>query len=160
MGPLLILEAIMRLQMEHSVRFYQASTALLFGNTTISPQTETTPFYPRSPYAVAKLFAHAITVNYREAYGVFACNGILFTHESPKRPSSYVTRKITQAVAKISLGQQDTLYLGNLNAMRDWGHAKDFCEAQWLMLQQQIPDDYVIATGEQHSVREFVELAF
>ncbi len=159
-GALVILEAIMRLQMERSVKFYQASTALLFGNTEISPQTETTPFYPRSPYAVAKLFAHAITINYREAYGLYACNGILFTHESPRRPASFVTRKITQAVAKIHLGQQEKLFLGNLNAMRDWGHAQDYCEAQWLMLQQTTAHDYVIATGEQHSVREFVELAF
>ena len=159
-GTLRILEAIKILGLEKKTRFYQASTSELYGKVQEIPQKETTPFYPRSPYAVAKLYAHWITVNYREAYDMFACNGILFNHESPIRGETFVTRKITRAVARIKLGLQKKLYLGNLDAKRDWGHAKDFVEAQWLILQQDKPDDYVIATGEQHSVREFVEISF
>jgi GDPmannose 4,6-dehydratase len=145
--------------MEKSVRFYQASTSELYGLVRETPQRETTPFYPRSPYAAAKLYAYWITVNYREAYGIFACNGILFNHESPVRGELFVTRKITRALARIKCGLQDCLYLGNLNARRDWGHARDFVEAQWLILQHSMPEDFVIATGEQHSIREFVQLA-
>ncbi len=159
LGALRILEAIRILGLEKTCRYYQASTSELYGKVRETPQTETTPFYPRSPYAVAKLYAYWITVNYREAYGIFGCNGILFNHESPVRGETFVTRKITRALARIKLGLQDCLYLGNLNARRDWGHAKDYVEMQWLMLQQAKPEDYVIATGEQHSVREFVEEA-
>jgi GDPmannose 4,6-dehydratase len=159
LGCLRILEAVRILGMEKTTRFYQASTSELYGLVQETPQTETTPFYPRSPYAVAKLYAYWITVNYREAYGLYACNGILFNHESPVRGETFVTRKITRALARIKAGLQDCLYLGNLGALRDWGHARDFVEMQWLMLQQAAPEDYVIATGEQHSVREFVELA-
>lgn len=145
--------------MDKSVRFYQASTSELFGLVREIPQNETTPFYPRSPYAAAKLYAYWITVNYREAYGMYACNGILFNHESPIRGELFVTRKITRALARIKCGFQDCLYLGSLNSKRDWGHARDYVEAQWLMLQQPAPEDFVIATGEQRSVREFVEVA-
>jgi GDPmannose 4,6-dehydratase len=159
LGPLRLLEAIRILRMQDKARFYQASTSELYGLVQETPQKETTPFYPRSPYAVAKLYAYWITVNYREAYGLYACNGILFNHESPVRGETFVTRKITRALARIKLGLQDKLYLGNINARRDWGHARDYVEMQWLMLQQDKPEDYVIATGEQHSVREFVELA-
>ena len=159
LGTLRILEAIRILGLEKKTRFYQASTSELYGLVQETPQTEKTPFYPRSPYACAKLYGYWITVNYREAYGMFACNGILFNHESPIRGETFVTRKITRALARIKLGLQDCLYLGNLDARRDWGHAKDYVEMQWLMLQQDQPDDYVIATGEQHSVREFVQLA-
>lgn len=158
-GPLRILEAIRLLGLEQKTRFYQASTSELYGLVQESPQSETTPFYPRSPYAVAKLYAYWITVNYREAYGIFACNGILFNHESPIRGENFVTRKITRALARIKLGLQQHLYLGNLNALRDWGHAKDYVEMQWLMLQQDIPEDFVIATGVQYSVRDFVTIA-
>jgi GDPmannose 4,6-dehydratase len=158
-GCLRVLEAIRILGMEKTARFYQASTSELYGLVQETPQTETTPFYPRSPYAVAKLYAYWITVNYREAYGMYACNGILFNHESPVRGETFVTRKITRALARISIGLQDCLYLGNMDALRDWGHAKDYVEMQWLMLQQAQPEDFVIATGEQHSVREFVALA-
>lgn len=157
LGVLRLLEAIRILGLK--AKFYQASTSELFGKVQEIPQKETTPFYPRSPYAVAKLYGYWITRNYREAYGLFATNGILFNHESPLRGEHFVTRKITQALAKIHLGLQDTLYLGNLNAKRDWGHAEDAVEMQWLILQQEKPDDYVIATGEEHSVREFVTLA-
>ncbi len=157
LGALRILEAIRILGLTKKTRFYQASTSELYGLVQETPQKETTPFYPRSPYAVAKLYAYWITVNYREAYGIYACNGILFNHESPIRGETFVTRKITRALARIKLGLQKCLYLGNLNAKRDWGHAKDYVEMQWLMLQQQAPEDFVIATGEQHSVREFVE---
>ncbi|WMW23506.1 GDP-mannose 4,6-dehydratase [Methanolobus mangrovi] len=160
LGTLRILEAIRILGMEKKTKFYQASTSELYGKVQEIPQSETTPFYPRSPYAAAKLYAYWITVNYREAYNMFACNGILFNHESPIRGETFVTRKITMAVAKIKKGLQDKLYLGNLDAKRDWGFAGDYVEAMWLMLQQDEPDDYVIATGETHSVREFVELAF
>lgn len=160
LGTLRMLEAIRILGLDKTARFYQASTSELFGKVQETPQTERTPFYPRSPYAVAKLYAYWITVNYREAYGLYACNGILFNHESPIRGETFVTRKITRAVARIVLGLQDKLYLGNLDARRDWGHARDFIEAQWLMLQQEQPEDFVIATGEQHSVREFVQIAF
>lgn len=160
LGTLRILEAIRILGMAKKVRFYQASTSELYGKVQEIPQKETTPFYPRSPYGVAKLYAYWITVNYREAYDIFACNGILFNHESPLRGETFVTRKITRAVARIKLGLQDKLYLGNLDSKRDWGHARDFVEAQWLILQQDQPDDYVIATGEQYSVREFVDAAF
>ena len=160
LGTLRILEAIRILGLEKSARFYQASTSELYGKVQESPQTESTPFYPRSPYAVAKLYAYWITVNYREAYGMFACNGILFNHESPSRGETFVTRKITRAVARIALGLQERLYLGNLDALRDWGHARDFVAAQWLMLQQEEPDDFVVATGKQHSVREFVQISF
>jgi GDPmannose 4,6-dehydratase len=158
LGALRILEAIRILRLEKKARFYQASTSELYGLVQEVPQKETTPFYPRSPYAAAKLYAYWITVNYREAYGMYACNGILFNHESPVRGETFVTRKITRALARIKLGLQSCLYLGNLNALRDWGHAKDYVEAQWLMLQQHKPDDFVIATGEQHSVRDFVEI--
>jgi len=160
LGALRLLEAIRILKMEDKVRFYQASTSELYGKVQEIPQNEKTPFYPRSPYAAAKLYAYWITVNYREAYGIFACNGILFNHESPIRGETFVTRKITRAAARIRLGLQKKLYLGNLNARRDWGHAKDYVEGMWLMLQQSEPDDYVLATGETHSVREFVEKAF
>ncbi len=160
LGPLRLLEAIRILGLEKKTRFYQASTSELYGLVQEVPQRETTPFYPRSPYAVAKLYAYWICINYREAYNLFACNGILFNHESPRRGETFVTRKITQAVAKIYLGLQDCLYLGNLSAKRDWGHARDYVEAQWLMLQQDNPEDYVIATGKQHSVREFAERSF
>lgn len=159
LGTLRILEAIRILGLEKKTRFYQASTSELYGLVQETPQTEKTPFYPRSPYAVAKLYAYWITVNYREAYGLYACNGILFNHESPIRGENFVTRKITRALARIKLGLQDRLYLGNLNALRDWGHAADYVEMQWLMLQQDQAEDFVIATGEQHSVREFVEIA-
>lgn len=159
-GTLRLLEAVRTLGLTDKTRFYQASTSELFGKTQEVPQKETTPFYPRSPYAAAKLYAYWITVNYREAYNMFACNGLLFNHESPLRGETFVTRKITMGVARIKLGLQDTLYLGNLNAKRDWGYAGDYIEAMWLMLQQDLPDDYVIATGTTHSVREFVELAF
>ena len=158
-GTLRLLEAIRILGLGEKTRFYQASTSELYGKVVETPQSETTPFHPRSPYGVAKLYAHWITVNYREAYGFFACNGILFNHESPIRGETFVTRKITRALAHISLGSQACLFLGNLNAKRDWGHSRDYVEAQWLILQQDRPRDYVIATGEQHSVREFVTLA-
>ena len=160
LGTLRLLEAIRMLGLEKKTRFYQASSSELYGKVQETPQTEHTPFYPRSPYACAKLYAYWCTVNYREAYGIFACNGILFNHESPLRGETFVSRKITRAVARIVLGLQEKLYLGNLDAMRDWGHAKDFVRAQWLILQQDQPDDYVIATGEQHSVRDFCERAF
>lgn len=160
LGTLRILEAIRILDMASTTKFYQASTSELFGNRQRIPQNEATPFYPRSPYAAAKLYGYWITINYREAYGIFACNGILFNHESPLRGETFVTRKITRAIARIKYGLQEVLYLGNLNAKRDWGHAQDYVKAMWLMLQQDNPDDYVIATGETHSVREFVELAF
>jgi GDPmannose 4,6-dehydratase len=159
LGTLRLLDAIRVLGLERHVRFYQASTSELFGLVGESPQTERTPFHPRSPYGVAKLFAYWITVNYREAYGMYACNGILFNHESPVRGETFVTRKITRALARIKLGLQDCLYLGNLEARRDWGHARDYVEMQWLMLQQDKAEDFVIATGEQHSIREFVEAA-
>lgn len=159
LGALRILEAIRILGMEKKTRFYQASTSELYGLVQEIPQKETTPFYPRSPYAVAKLYAYWITVNYREAYGMYACNGILFNHESPNRGETFVTRKITRALARIKLGLQDCLYLGNLNAKRDWGHARDYVEMQWLMLQQDVPEDFVIATGVQYSVRDFVNAA-
>ena len=159
LGTLRLLEAMRILGLEKKTRFYQASTSELFGMVQQTPQTETTPFYPRSPYGVAKLYAYWITVNYREAYGMYACNGILFNHESPIRGETFVTRKITRALARIVLGLQDCLFLGNLDARRDWGHAKDFVRMQWMMLQQDQPEDFVIATGEQHSVREFVEIA-
>ncbi len=158
LGTLRILEAIRILGLERRTRFYQASTSELYGQVQETPQTESTPFYPRSPYAAAKLYAYWITKNYREAYGMYACNGILFNHESPRRGETFVTRKITRALARISLGLQDCLYLGNMDAKRDWGHAKDYVQMQWLMLQQDEPEDFVIATGEQHSVREFVEV--
>jgi len=160
LGTLRLLEAIRILGLTEKTRFYQASTSELYGLAQEVPQRETTPFYPRSPYAAAKLYAYWITVNYREAYRLYACNGILFNHESPLRGETFVTRKITRAAARIRLGLQDRLYLGNLDAKRDWGHAKDYVKAMWLMLQQELPDDFVIATGETHSVREFVELAF
>jgi len=160
MGPLRLLEAIRILGMETKTRFYQASTSELYGLVQEVPQRETTPFYPRSPYAVAKLYAYWIAVNYREAYNIFACNGILFNHESPIRGETFVTRKITRAVAAISAGLQDDLYLGNLDSLRDWGHARDYVEGMWRILQQPEPDDFVLATGEAHSVREFVERAF
>ncbi|OPY77355.1 MAG: GDP-mannose 4,6-dehydratase [Syntrophorhabdus sp. PtaU1.Bin153] len=159
LGTLRILEAIRILGLEKKTRFYQASTSELFGKVQEIPQKETTPFYPRSPYAVAKLYAFWITVNYREAYGIYACNGILFNHESPVRGETFVTRKITRALARIKLGLQNTLYLGNLDAKRDWGHARDYVEMQWLMLQQEKPDDFVIATGVQYSVRDFINAA-
>jgi GDPmannose 4,6-dehydratase len=159
LGALRILEALRILRLESTTRFYQASTSELYGLVQEVPQTEKTPFYPRSPYAVAKLYAYWITVNYRESYGMFACNGILFNHESPLRGETFVTRKITRALARIKLGVQSCLYLGNMNAKRDWGHARDYVEMQWLMLQQNKPEDFVIATGRQHSVREFVTLA-
>jgi GDPmannose 4,6-dehydratase len=159
LGTLRLLEAIRILGLASRTKFYQASTSELYGLVQEIPQKETTPFYPRSPYAVAKLYAYWITVNYREAYGIYACNGILFNHESPRRGETFVTRKITRALARIHLKHQDRLYLGNLDSLRDWGHAKDYVEMQWLMLQQEKPEDFVIATGEQHSVREFVEIA-
>ena len=159
LGTLRILEAIRILGLERTTRFYQASTSEMFGLVGESPQTESTPFYPRSPYGAAKVYAYWITVNYREAYGLFASNGILFNHESPVRGETFVTRKITRGLARIQLGLEQCIYLGNLDALRDWGHAKDFVRAQWLILQQETPDDFVIATGEQHSVREFVEVA-
>ena len=159
MGTLRILEAIRILGLEKKTRFYQASTSELYGLVQETPQKETTPFYPRSPYAVAKMYAYWITVNYREAYGMYACNGILFNHESPQRGETFVTRKITRALARIALGLQDCLYLGNLSALRDWGHARDYVEMQWLMLQQEVADDFVIATGVQYSVRQFVDFA-
>jgi len=159
LGTLRLLEAIRILKLEKKTKFYQASTSELYGDVQEIPQTEKTPFYPRSPYGVAKLYAYWIAVNYREAYGIFACNGILFNHESPVRGETFVTRKITRALAKIKLGLQKELYLGNLDARRDWGHAKDFVEAQWLMLQQQLPEDFVIATGKQYSVRDFINEA-
>src|SRR4249920_1442292 len=158
-GTLRVLEAIRILGLDKKTRFYQASSSELYGLVRETPQRETTPFYPRSPYGVAKLYAYWITVNYREAYGMYACNGILFNHESPIRGETFVTRKITRALSRIKLGLQDCLYLGNLDSKRDWGHARDYVEAQWLMLQQDKPEDFVIATGEQHSVREFVERA-
>jgi GDPmannose 4,6-dehydratase len=158
LGTLRLLEAIRILGLKKQTRFYQASTSELFGKVAETPQTEKTPFYPRSPYAVAKLYAYWITVNYREAYGMYACNGILFNHESPLRGETFVTRKITRAMARIKLGLQDCLYLGNLGALRDWGHAKDYVEMQWLMLQQDEPDDFVIATGKQYSVRDFARM--
>jgi GDPmannose 4,6-dehydratase len=160
LGTLRLLEAIRILNMKDRVRFYQASTSELYGKVQETPQRETTPFYPRSPYGAAKLYAYWITVNYREAYGFYACNGILFNHEGPTRGETFVTRKITRAVAAIHLGRQQRLDIGNLDAKRDWGHARDFTEGMWLMLQQPEPDDYVLATGEAHSVREFIELAF
>ena len=160
LGTLRLLDAIRILHLENKTKFYQASTSELYGNVQEIPQKETTSFCPRSPYAIAKLYAYWITINYREAYGIFACNGILFNHESPVRGETFVTRKITMAAAKIKYGIQETLYLGNLDAKRDWGFAKDYVEAMWLMLQQEKPDDYVIATGETYSVREFAELAF
>ena len=159
LGTLRILEAIRILKLEKKTKFYQASTSELYGAVVQSPQNEKTPFYPRSPYGVAKLYAYWITINYREAYGIYACNGILFNHESPVRGETFVTRKITRALARIKLGVQKKLYLGNLNALRDWGHAKDFVEAQWLMLQQETPEDFVIATGKQYSVRDFINIA-
>lgn len=160
LGTLRLLEAIRVLGLSEKTRYYQASTSELYGKVTETPQRETTPFYPRSPYAAAKLYAYWITVNYREAYQMYACNGILFNHESPVRGETFVTRKITRAVARIKLGMEDNLYLGNLNALRDWGFAGDYVRAMWLMLQQEKPDDYVVASGEAHSVREFVEAAF
>src|SRR6266513_658452 len=160
LGTLRMLEAIRILGMQRHVRFYQASTSELYGLVREAPQRETTPFYPRSPYAVAKLYAYWITVNYREAYGMHASNGILFNHEGPTRGETFVTRKITRAVAAIECGMQQTVYLGNLDARRDWGHARDYVEGMWLMVQQDEPDDYVLATGESHSVREFVEKDF
>ena len=160
LGTLRLLEALRILNLEKKCRFYQASTSEMYGKVREVPQTETTPFYPQSPYGAAKVYAYWICVNYREAYGIYACNGILFNHESPIRGETFVTRKITRAVSRIHLGLQDRIFLGNLNARRDWGHAKDYVEAQWLILQQPEPDDYVIASGEQHSVREFVEMAF
>ena len=159
LGALRLLEAIRILGLEKKTKFYQASTSELYGLVQETPQTETTPFYPRSPYAVAKMYAYWITVNYREAYGIYACNGILFNHESPLRGETFVTRKITRALARINLGLQDCLYLGNLDALRDWGHAKDYVEMQWMMLQQEEPEDFVIATGVQYSVRDFVNSA-
>ena len=158
-GTLRLLEAIRICGLEEKTRFYQASTSELYGLVQEAPQKETTPFHPRSPYAVAKLYAYWITVNYREAYGIYACNGILFNHESPLRGETFVTRKITRAISRIAQGMQDCLYLGNLSALRDWGHARDYVEMQWLMLQQPDPEDYVIATGEQYSVRQFVEFS-
>lgn len=160
LGTLRLLEALRILNLGAKTRFYQASTSELYGKVQEIPQSESTPFYPRSPYAAAKLYSYWITVNYREAYKLYACNGILFNHESPIRGETFVTRKITRAVARIKLGLQERIHLGNLNAKRDWGHARDYVQAMWLMLQQDQPDDYVIATGETHSVREFVELAF
>jgi GDPmannose 4,6-dehydratase len=159
LGTLRLLEAIRILNRINKTRFYQASTSELYGRVQETPQTETTPFYPRSPYGVAKLYAYWITVNYREAYGMYACNGILFNHESPIRGETFVSRKITRAMARIRKGLQKKLYIGNLDARRDWGHARDYVEMQWLMLQQDQPDDYVISTGQQHSVREFIEMA-
>ena len=157
LGTLRLLEAIRILGLEKKTRFYQASSSELFGKVTETPQSETTPFYPRSPYAVAKLYAYWITVNYREAYGMFACNGIQFNHESPYRGETFVTRKITRALSRIKVGSQDCLYLGNLDAKRDWGHARDYVEMQWMILQQDVPEDFVVATGVQNSVRDFVD---
>jgi GDPmannose 4,6-dehydratase len=159
LGALRILEAIRILHLEKKTKYYQASTSELYGLTKESPQSENTPFYPRSPYASAKLYAYWIVVNYREAYGIYACNGILFNHESPTRGETFVTRKITISLTRIKLGLQQTLYLGNLNSMRDWGHARDYVEAQWLMMQQKNPEDFVIATGRQYSIRDFINLA-
>ncbi|WP_158747914.1 GDP-mannose 4,6-dehydratase [Acidobacterium sp. S8] len=159
LGTLRLLEALRILGLEKKTRFYQASTSELYGLVQEIPQKETTPFYPRSPYAAAKLYAYWITVNYREAYGIFACNGILFNHESPLRGETFVTRKITRALARIKVGLQDTLYLGNIDALRDWGHARDYVQMMWLMLQQEFPQDYVIATGQQYSVRDFINAA-
>jgi GDPmannose 4,6-dehydratase len=159
-GALRILESIRTLGLESKTRFYQASSSELFGKVIETPQKETTPFYPRSPYAAAKLYAYWVTVNYREAYGIYACNGILFNHESPVRGETFVTRKITRALSRISLNLQKTLYLGNLNAIRDWGHAQDYVEMQWMMLQQDLPEDYCIASGKNHSVRDFVNIAW
>lgn len=159
LGALRILEAIRILGLEKKTRFYQASTSELYGKVLETPQKETTPFYPRSPYAAAKLYAYWITVNYREAYGIYGCNGILFNHESPLRGETFVTRKITRGLTRIAVGLQDCLYMGNINALRDWGHARDYVEMQWLMLQQSEADDYVIATGRQYSVRQFIELS-
>ena len=159
LGPLRLLEAIRILGLEKKTRFYQASTSELYGLVQETPQKETTPFYPRSPYAVAKLYAYWITVNYREAYGMYACNGILFNHESPRRGETFVTRKITRGLANIAQGLEDCLYMGNLDALRDWGHAKDYVRMQWMMLQQEQPEDFVIATGQQYSVRQFIEKA-
>ncbi len=159
LGTLRVLEALRILGLDKKTKFYQASTSELYGLVQEIPQKETTPFYPRSPYGVAKLYAYWITVNYREAYGIFACNGILFNHESPKRGETFVTRKITRALARIKLKTQETLYIGNLDSKRDWGHAKDYVEAQWLMLQQEHPEDFVIASGIQYSVREFIEIS-
>src|SRR5438132_7107384 len=159
LGALRVLEAMRVLGLEKKTRFYQASTSELYGLVRETPQTEKTPFYPRSPYAVAKLYAYWITVNYREAYGMYACNGILFNHESPLRGETFVTRKITRGLARISKGLEDCIYLGNLDSKRDWGHARDYVEMQWLMMQQQQPEDYVIATGQQASVRDFVRLS-
>jgi len=159
LGPLRLLEAIRILGLAGTTRFYQASTSELFGRALESPQNESTPFYPRSPYGIAKLYAHWITVNYREAYGIYACNGILFNHESPRRGETFISRKITRGLTRICLGLERTLYVGNLNATRDWGHARDYVEMQWLILQQPVPDDYVIATGVSRSVRDFVEQA-
>jgi GDPmannose 4,6-dehydratase len=159
LGTLRLLEAIRILGLEKRTRFYQASTSEMFGRVQETPQRESTPFYPRSPYGVAKVYAHWITVNYREAYGLFACSGILFNHESPVRGETFVTRKITRGLARIAAGLDQCVYLGNLDAVRDWGHARDYARAQWLMLQQATPDDYVIATGEPHTVREFATLA-
>ncbi|MDP7144314.1 MAG: GDP-mannose 4,6-dehydratase, partial [Pseudomonadales bacterium] len=158
-GTLRLLEAIRFLGLEKVTRFYQASTSELFGLIEESPQRETTPFHPRSPYGVAKLYAHWITINYREAYGLYACNGILFNHESPRRGETFVTRKVTRSLANIALGLENCLYIGNLNSLRDWGHAKDYVEMQWLMLQQDEPEDFVIATGQQTSVRDFIQSA-
>jgi GDPmannose 4,6-dehydratase len=160
LGTLRLLEAIRILGLEKKTRFYQASTSELYGQVQETPQTEKTPFYPRSPYAAAKLYSYWITVNYREAYGIYACNGILFNHESPVRGETFVTRKITRAVARIQLGLQECVYLGNLESKRDWGHARDYVQAQWLMLQQEQPEDFVIASGRQYSVRDFVDAAF
>ncbi|WPE17778.1 GDP-mannose 4,6-dehydratase [Candidatus Thioglobus autotrophicus] len=159
LGALRILEAIRILGLEKKAKYYQASTSELFGEVQETPQNEKTPFHPRSPYAVAKLYAYWITINYREAYGIYACNGILFNHESPIRGETFVTRKVTRALVRIKLGLQDCVYLGNIDAKRDWGHAKDYVEMQWLMLQQDKPEDFTISTGEQHSVREFIEIA-
>ena len=160
LGTLRLLEAIRVLELDKKTRFYQASSSEMFGMVHETPQKETTPFYPRSPYAVAKLYAYWITVNYREAYGIYACNGILFNHESPRRGETFVTRKITRAASRIKEGLQETLFLGNLNAKRDWGYAPEYVEGMWMMLQQDKPDDYVMATGENHTIREFVELTF
>ncbi len=159
-GALRLLDSIRSLGLQETCRFYQASTSEMFGKTTETPQKETTPFYPRSPYGAAKLYAHWVTINYREAYGLFACSGILFNHESPRRGENFVTRKITLSLASILKGKQDKIYLGNLNAKRDWGYAKDFVTGMWSMLQQDTPDDFVLATGTQHTVREFIEEAF
>jgi GDPmannose 4,6-dehydratase len=160
LGTLRILDAVRTCGLEKSVKFYQASTSELYGKVQETPQSEKTPFYPRSPYGVAKLYAYWIVTNYREAYNMFACNGILFNHESPRRGETFVTRKVTRSVSKIALGQMEYFELGNLDSQRDWGHAKDYVEAMWMMLQQEKPEDFVIATGETHSVREFVEMAF